>query len=176
MKPLLLRGHEKPINVVKFNLDGDLFFTGSSDRRVNLWAAYTGERLGSYYCSSAVKSLDVTDDSKYVVSASMTGTIEFWEVETGKLVGALKKNAKSKYIEFSLGDQYLVVVFEMYATMENEVKIYEVKKVFEEFTKKNEIDDCPEITFKSFLVPGKKLTQVIFFSIYFQNLTNIITL
>ena len=60
--------------------------------------------------------------------------------------------------------------------MENEVKIYEVKKVFEEFTKKNEIDDCPEITFKSFLVPGKKLTQVIFFSIYFQNLTNIITL
>ena len=163
MKPLLLRGHEKPINVVKFNFDGDLFFTGSSDRRVNLWAAYTGERLGSYYCSSAVKSLDVTDDSKYMVSASLTGTIEVWDVESGKLVGAVKKNAKSKYIEFSLGDQYMVVVFEMYSTMDNEVRIYDFKKVLAEFTKKQEIDDCPEIVYKSFPIPGKKLTQVCFY-------------
>ena len=162
MKPLLLRGHEKPINVVKFNFDGDLFFTGSSDRRVNLWSSFTGERIGSYYCSSAVKSLDVTDDSKYMVSASLNGTIEFWEVETGKLIGALKRQAKAKYIEFSLGDQFMVVVYEMYATGENEVKIYEVKKILDEFAKKNEIDDTNELSLKNFN-PGKyKLTQVIF--------------
>lgn len=160
MKPLLLRGHEKPINVVKFNFDGDLFFTGSSDRRVNLWSAFSGERLGSYFCSSAVKSLDVTDDSKYVVTSSLNGTLEFWEVETGKLIGALKKYAKSKYVEFSLGDKYIIVVFEMYGSGENEVKIYEFKKLLEIFAKKNEIDDSNEISFKNFLIPGKKLTQV----------------
>ena len=161
MKPLLLRGHEKPINVVKFNLDGDLFFTGSADRRVNLWAAYTGERVGSYFCSSAVKSLDVTHDSKYMVSASLNGTIEFWEVATGKLYGSLKKYAKSKYVEFSLGNQYLVVVFEMYGSGENEVKIYDFKKLIEELGKKNEIDDSNELSYRNFLVPGKKLSQVL---------------
>lgn len=163
MKPLLLRGHEKPINVVKFNFDGDLFFTGSSDKKINLWAAFTGERLGSYICSSAVKSLDVTDDSKYMASATMNGTIEFWEVETGRMVGALKKYAKAKYLEFSFGDKYMVVIFEMYGSGENEIKIYEIKKLLDSFAKKNEIDDSNEVSFKNFLVPGKKLSQVFYF-------------
>lgn len=160
MKPLLLRGHEKPINVVKFNLDGDLFFTGSMDRRVNLWAAYTGERIGSYYCCSAVKSLDVTDDSKYMISASLTGSLEFWEVLTGKLIGTLKRNAKSKYVELSLGDQYIVVVYEMYGTSENEVKIFDFKKLLELFSKKSEIEDSNEVSDRKFSVGSKKLSQV----------------
>ena len=27
MKPFVLKGHERPINVVKFNYDGDLLFS-----------------------------------------------------------------------------------------------------------------------------------------------------
>ena len=47
MKVIKLSAHEMAITVVKFNYDGDLLFTASSDRKVNLWNSLTGERLGS---------------------------------------------------------------------------------------------------------------------------------
>lgn len=31
---------------MRLNFDGDLLFTGSSDKKVNLWMALTGERIG----------------------------------------------------------------------------------------------------------------------------------
>ena len=48
MRPLVLKGHERPITIVRFNYDGDLFFSGSAESKINLWEAYTGERIGSY--------------------------------------------------------------------------------------------------------------------------------
>lgn len=161
MKPLILRGHEKPINVVKFNFDGDLFFTGSSDKKINLWQAYTGERLGSYVCSSAIKSLDVNDDSTLMVSASLNGTLEFWDVLTGKLVGAIKKNTKSKYVEFSMGDEFLVCLFEAYGTGENEIKVFQVKKLMDLFKKNVEVEDTKDLSAYGFAIKDKrKLSQI----------------
>lgn len=31
---------------MRLNFDGDLLFTGSSDKKINLWNSLTGERLG----------------------------------------------------------------------------------------------------------------------------------
>ena len=41
-----LQAHEKPITTMKLNFDGDLVFTGSSDKKINVWDAFTGERIG----------------------------------------------------------------------------------------------------------------------------------
>lgn len=60
MKNFDLRGHTRPINIVKFNFDGDLLFSGSNDGLANLWDSYSGERIGSYEASAAIKTLDVT--------------------------------------------------------------------------------------------------------------------
>ena len=46
MKTYKLQAHEKPINVLKLNLEGDLLFSGSSDKKINLWYSQTGERIG----------------------------------------------------------------------------------------------------------------------------------
>lgn len=48
MKTLELKGHERPVNAIKLNFDGDLFFSGGSDSLINVWSVKTGERLGSY--------------------------------------------------------------------------------------------------------------------------------
>jgi len=32
-----LTAHEKPITTMRLNFDGDLLFTGSNDKRINLW-------------------------------------------------------------------------------------------------------------------------------------------
>lgn len=80
MKPILLRGHERPINTVKINYDGDLIFTGSSDSKINIWSSQNGERLGSVKCSAAVRSLDVSEDSNFFYAGLMTGIIEVYKL------------------------------------------------------------------------------------------------
>ena len=48
------------LNVVKFNYEGDLFFTGSNDKLICLWDSFTLEKIGDYKTKGAVKCLDVT--------------------------------------------------------------------------------------------------------------------
>ena len=76
MKPFVLKGHERPVNIIKFNYDGDLFFSGSAESKINLWESFTGERIGSYKTKSAVKSLDVDINSQHLVCCGFDGTLE----------------------------------------------------------------------------------------------------
>lgn len=62
--------------MIKFNYDGDLFFSGSAESKINLWESFTGERIGSYKTRSAVKSLDVDINTEYLVCCGFDGTLE----------------------------------------------------------------------------------------------------
>jgi len=42
MYPIKIKAHERNINIVRFNYDGDLFFSGEADRLINVFEAYTG--------------------------------------------------------------------------------------------------------------------------------------
>jgi hypothetical protein len=42
MYPIKIKAHETNINIVRFNYDGDLFFSGERDRLINVFEAYTG--------------------------------------------------------------------------------------------------------------------------------------
>lgn len=138
MKLIELRGHEKPVNFVKFNQDGDLFFTGAAEKRVNLWRNHTYERIGSYKTQSAVKALDVTDDSKYLITGSLEGTLQVFEVDGGKSIGFYKRKLKCKYLELSQGNEFLVVLFEGYdSNATNEIGIYKFKDFVDVLKKAN---------------------------------------
>lgn len=138
MKLIELRGHEKPVNFVKFNQDGDLFFTGAAEKRVNLWRNHTFERIGSYKTQSAVKALDVTDDSRYLITGSLEGTMQVFEVDGGKSIGYYKTKLKCKYLELSQGNDFLVVLFEGYDSQgTNEVGIYKFKDFVDALKKAN---------------------------------------
>jgi translation initiation factor 3 subunit I len=101
MRPFHVRGTERAVLVVKLNYDGDLFFQGSQDGC---------ERLGSYKTSAAIKTLDITDDSKILVTGSLEGSVDFFEV-TGALIGSLKApGRKAKHVELSFGDKMLIIV------------------------------------------------------------------
>lgn len=47
-RPLLLSGHERALNQIKFNREGDLIFSCSKDNVVNVWYSHNGERIGTY--------------------------------------------------------------------------------------------------------------------------------
>ena len=112
MRPKLLRGHEKPITIVKFNFDGDLLFTGASEKRINLWYAMSGERLGSFETKSAVRTLDVTNDSQFMISGCTGGDLEIFRVDGGQLLGGFKIDARIYTVQLAYGDKKLLVVSE----------------------------------------------------------------
>jgi translation initiation factor 3 subunit I len=76
MHPFILKGHERPVTIVRLNYDGDIFFSGSAERKINLWESYTGERIGSYDTKASVRSLDVDINSNYLIACGNDGTLE----------------------------------------------------------------------------------------------------
>lgn len=113
MKPIILQGHSRPIKDIKFNRDGDLIFTASSDRLITLWAAETGERIGTFDHSAAINNITLTEDSKILISGDNTGISYFWEVNTGKLLKKIETDAtySVRSCDLSYGDKMLSVSF-----------------------------------------------------------------
>ena len=111
MKVLTLRKHEKPINSIKINYDGDLVFSASSDTTVQLWRTLNGERLGSFKCNAAIKCIEVTKDSKYLISGTLIGDLEIFQVEGGNKVATISiKKGRVKNLELNLSNDKIMIV------------------------------------------------------------------
>ena len=89
MKPLILKGHSKPIKDLQFNRDNDLLFSASTDRYITLWSSEYGERIGTYLHDAAVYTMSIDDNSKYLMSGDSTGCVYLWETSTGTLINKL---------------------------------------------------------------------------------------
>jgi WD40 repeat protein len=48
MRPILMKGHERPLTFLKYNREGDLLFSCAKDHNPTVWFADNGERLGTY--------------------------------------------------------------------------------------------------------------------------------
>lgn len=48
MRPILMKGHERPLTFLRYNRDGDLLISCAKDHTPTLWFADNGERLGTY--------------------------------------------------------------------------------------------------------------------------------
>merc|ERR1712188_237387 len=79
MRPILLKGHERPVTQLVYNNDGDLLFSASKDRKPAVWYAETGERLGTYNGhNGSVYSIDVDYHSKNLLTGSSDASICRW--------------------------------------------------------------------------------------------------
>ncbi|GAV07053.1 hypothetical protein RvY_16941 [Ramazzottius varieornatus] len=105
MRPLLLQGHERAITQIKYNRDGDLLFTCSKDKLPTVWHSQTGERLGTYGPDNghngAVWSIDVSWDSKKVVTGSGDASWRLWDCETGRMIRATTTPTSVRSVSFS---------------------------------------------------------------------------
>jgi len=125
MKPILLKGHDRPISDVKFNFDGDLIFSASKDGSVQVWDSETGERLGTYECSAAVNSISINREATQMLSAHADGTAALWEVETGKKIGGYKPHEASvKSITFSEGDRTFLAITDQQMGQNPFIQVY----------------------------------------------------
>lgn len=63
MRPILMKGHERPLTFLKYNRDGDLLFSCAKDHNPTVWFADNGERLGTYRGhNGAVWSCDISSN------------------------------------------------------------------------------------------------------------------
>ncbi|CAI8594537.1 unnamed protein product [Vicia faba] len=83
MRPILMKGHERPLTFLKYNRDGDLLFSCAKDHNPTVWYADNGERLGTYRGhNGAVWCCDVSRDSGRLITGSADQTAKLWNVQT----------------------------------------------------------------------------------------------
>lgn len=152
MRPLILKGHTTPVKSVLFNLENDLLLSASTDRLVTLWSADYGERIGTYFHRAAVYTMDISEDSKYIVSGDSTGGVYFWETSTGTLLKNFEMDPKFsiRSVSFSAGDSQIAVTYGgRTKDSESAVHVYNMNDILSAPAKDKKITVKPLKEFKS---------------------------
>ncbi|GMH45617.1 hypothetical protein BSKO_13574 [Bryopsis sp. KO-2023] len=85
MRPLVCKGHTRPMTCLKYNREGDLLISCAKDKEVCLFFQETGERIGTYVGhEGSVYTCDISWDSSRLVTASADSSFRLWELDTGK--------------------------------------------------------------------------------------------
>uniref|UniRef100_A0A0E0FHH5 Eukaryotic translation initiation factor 3 subunit I n=1 Tax=Oryza nivara TaxID=4536 RepID=A0A0E0FHH5_ORYNI len=118
MRPILMKGHERPLTFLRYNRDGDLLFSCAKDHTPNVWFADNGDRLGTYRGhNGAVWSCDVSRDSTRLITGSADQTAKLWDVQTGRELFTFRFDAPARSVEFAIGDGLAVITTDNF--MEN---------------------------------------------------------
>jgi COMPASS component SWD3 len=81
---LILRGHKKPISIVRFSPDGRWIASGSSDCTIKLWNASTGALEHTLEGHLAgISALTWSPDSRILASGSDDKSIRLWDTQKG---------------------------------------------------------------------------------------------
>lgn len=113
VKQYALNGHSRPVKMVRYNYDGDMFFTCSDDKLIIAWSNESAEKLGTYEGKGACKALDISRHTEYVVGGFAVEGLVIFEAATGDIIYDFKPfdaTDKVNYVEFSYGDADLLVL------------------------------------------------------------------
>jgi len=113
LRPIMVKGHERPLTCVKYNREGDLLFTCAKDHTPCLWYAENGERIGTYqgHCGT-VWCLDVNFDSTRLLTGSADNMLKLWDVKTGECLHTWKHTAPIRAVGFAQGDKQFLSVLD----------------------------------------------------------------
>lgn len=102
MRPTLLQGHERSLNQIKYNKDGDLLFSVAKDKNICAWYTSNGERLGTYTGhQGAIWTVDVSPNNVLLASGAADNTIKLWNIKTGECVKTWELPTAVKRVQFS---------------------------------------------------------------------------
>lgn len=125
MRPLLLKGHERPLTRVKFNREGDLLFTTSMDKAPTVWRASNGERIGTYRGhNGAVRDIDVTYDTERIVTGSGDNTAIVWAADRGIPLHTWEHQSPVRCTAFAPGDELVACATARLMGQQSNVYIY----------------------------------------------------
>jgi len=110
-RPILLKGHERPLTQVRFNREGDLLYSTGKDRNVCVWFSHNGERLGTYRGhNGAVWGCDINFHTSLLLTASSDLSAKLWDCETGKELYSFVHTSVVRSVAFAEGDRMMCAV------------------------------------------------------------------
>ncbi|PKI31427.1 hypothetical protein CRG98_048182 [Punica granatum] len=110
MRPILMKGHERPLTFLKYNREGDLLFSCAKDHTPTVWFADNGERLGTYRGhNGAVWCCDISRDSMRLITGSADQTVKLWSVQTGAQLFTFNFDSPARSVDFSIGDKLALI-------------------------------------------------------------------
>lgn len=112
MRQFVLNDHTRPVRMIKYNRDGDIFVTCSDDKEIIVWDNDDCTVIGNFTGPAACKSISLSYNSDYVVGAFTTEGIRVYSLNEGKEVAKVILGARKKvqYVELNVGDSELLVV------------------------------------------------------------------
>ena len=136
-RPILLKGHERSITVVKYNYDGDLLFTASKDHTPSVWRAESGERLGTFNGhKGTIWDLDCNRLSTHLLTASADATARLWSCETGQCLRTFQHRGPVRGIAWAEGSKQFATISDPFVEHNAKISLYDVDSE----TPKYEID------------------------------------
>ena len=127
MRPILLKGHERPLTFIKYNREGDLLFTCAKDHNPTLWYGDTGERVGTYVGhNGAVWTCDVTNDSTTFVTGSADTTCKLWDTRTGECYFTFTYDQPVRAVAFNAGCTQLAITTDPFMGVPSAIHIVNV--------------------------------------------------
>ena len=128
MRPILLQGHERSLNQIKYNKDGDLLLSVAKDKILCAWYTSNGERLGTYVGhQGAIWTVDISPDSRIIATGAADNTVKLWNARTGETVKTWEFPTAVKRVEFSEDGKQLLAVTEKRMGFLGTIVVYDVR-------------------------------------------------
>eukprot|EP00898_Chlorokybus_atmophyticus_P006720 jgi/Chlat1/7049/Chrsp56S06718 len=128
MRPILCKGHERPLTFVKYNREGDLVFSCAKDHNPTAWYSDTGERIGTYKGhNGAVWCCDLTRDSSRLITGSADMTARLWDTETGTELARITMDTPLRSVEFSVGGKEVVITADPFMGTQSAIHIFRIE-------------------------------------------------
>jgi len=129
IRPILLKGHSRPLTKVKFNRDGDLLFTCGKDHKPNVWYAENGERLGTYNGhNGSVYDCDINYFSTRLLTGSADCSIKLWDVKNGSELFSWQHKSGVRSVSFAEGERMFMAVTDQTFSSQPTIFIYNLSE------------------------------------------------
>ncbi|KAK1936276.1 translation initiation factor 3 subunit 2 [Babesia divergens] len=131
MRPLVLRGHRRPLTCVKVNKQGDLLFTCGKDANLLLWRTDNGQQIGKYNTGrGAIWACDISVDSKRLIAATGDARILILDTLTGEMLADIQEEGACKYVEWNRHpkkqDMFVMIHDDFGEHVQMAVKVYKL--------------------------------------------------
>ncbi|KAI3628605.1 translation initiation factor eIF3 subunit [Malassezia furfur] len=129
MRPIVLSGHTRSLNQIKFNREGDLLFSVSKDNVVNVWFSHNGERLGTYNGhNGTVWSVDVDNNSKLLITGSADNQMRLWDVQTGQCLYTWEFPTAVKCVQFNRDGSEVLSITEERSGHRGALRVFKINR------------------------------------------------
>ncbi|CAD6567992.1 MAG: translation initiation factor eIF3 subunit [Tremellales sp. Tagirdzhanova-0007] len=154
-------GHERSLNQIIFNAEGDLLFSASKDPVINVWYTSNGERLGTFGGrpgegghKGCVWSVACDYQTRYMVSGGADNTMKLWEISSGKLLKSWEFLTAVKRVAWSEDDGTILSLTEQRIGQPSTIRLFAINR-----------EDGPaqnETPVKEIVISGSKATVALF--------------